>query len=89
MQIDELEKEKDKMKERIKLIKSGKKPPQEEESSSESGSEGEDKEKKKKRKLPDDPEKLKKMVDKIDSQIAKWNTKKTEKVTSCFPQVTS
>jgi len=33
----------------------------------------------KKKKLPDDPDKVKKAISKIDERISKWETKKTEK----------
>lgn len=35
---------------------------------------------KKKQKLPDDPEKCKKQIARLKQSIAKWETKKTEKV---------
>lgn len=38
-----------------------------------------DDEKKKEKKIPDDPDKIKKAIQRVDLQIIKWKAKKTEK----------
>jgi hypothetical protein len=76
-----LEETKEKLAERLKKVKKGEKIKEEEsESESDDEKDGDKEKKKKKQKLPTDPDKIKKAISKIEERIAKWKTKKTEKV---------
>jgi DNA topoisomerase-1 len=77
--IQELEDEKKKLEDKLEEIKTEKKRKKEDSEEEEEEENGENKKKKKKRKLPDDPEKIKKMMEKINQRIENWKTKKTEK----------
>jgi DNA topoisomerase-1 len=74
--IKELHAEKKALKRRLEDIKAGRKlrDPDDDEV---------DENGKKKKKLPDEPDKIKKAISRIDDRISKWDTKKTEKV--CKP----
>jgi len=78
--IQELEDQKEDLEDHIRVLKGGSsKKRKKSKEENEEEEDGEDGKKKKKRALPDDPDKCKKQIEKINERISKWETKKIEK----------